>query len=307
MTGETNELKKERVETSRMSFGVSPNEFRVSISNNYASYDSRIVKEQLSVKSVNDKIDDVADSLVFHAKSPLRYISRPCLNKEKTVVFLRNFPVKNFRRDLILPTEIPMSAQDSNTGFGYPYYKKVYKCLEPIENATESDDAFLKKLCLSLGLYNEKFFNLIAYDRVFKRYLVHFLRSAAELPSTFESVYCLVPRLDPSLKAKGALLYLGRIVVCTPRREVILKLKRDKRYRDMDVLMFKGLEGKRLCGVWEGVENRYGLEKIDDVLMLPGGQVRYVDERYEGENSISVSVVSCGDERWRWNVPPVSN
>lgn len=281
----------------------------MTVSRGYATYGTYVVREELSVKAVDSKIEEAVnsiDKLTLNVKSRLKYTSIACLSREKTIVRLREFPINAIRRDLILPTELPMSAQDPNSGFSYAYYKEMSKSIKLISNAIKDNKAYLNKVALAFGLYNEKFFNLVAYDRVFKRYLYYFFLSASELPSSFNNVYCLAPKLDPSMRVKNALFYLNRIVVCTHRYDVVAELKREERFKDMDVLMFTGLEGKKLSGVWENIQNPHGLDKIDDVLMLPGGQVRLVDEKYDPETSTTISVLGPGDEKWNWN-PSLNN
>lgn len=281
----------------------SPKEFKMTISSGYSIYGTCNVKEELSVKSVNSKLEELfggSGKLVFNAKSQLRYVSLPCLSREKTIVKLREFPVHLIRKDLILPIELPISAQDPNSGFNHAYYKKVSELINPISKKFESNEIYLNKLVLAFGLYNEKFFNLISYDRVFKRYLYYFLRGASDLPSSFANVYCLAPKLDPSLKVPNAPFYLNRIVVCTPVYDVIINLKREPRFKDMDIFNFTGLEGKKLSGLWENIQGSRDLDRIDDVLLLPGGQVRYGGERPVPEVSANIITLYSGDEKWNW-------
>lgn len=302
-TGERKDMIKNTVQFVPLEFPVNKsNSFKAVISDNNIEKTKFIVKEPISPGAVYAKVDSVINeykSLLESTRTPLRYSSNACLSREELTVVLRDFNIGNFKKDIILPTEIPMYAHDFNSGFNASYYKKVVKLTAALD-ATYDETTYYNKLALSLGLYNEKFFNLITYDRVFKRYLYRFILGAGELPPSRYDVYCVAPRLDKSLLVKGSLLYLNRILVCTPKFDVARELCRTLNFKDKAIMKFTGLEGKQLRGVWEEFENVNGLDRIDDVLLLPGGQVRFVDMREEGQ--LVVYSFGPGDIAWNWSV-----
>lgn len=302
-TGERKEMIKNTVQFVPLKFPVNnSNSFKITVSDNNIEKTNFILKEPISPGAVYAKVDNVINeykNLLESTRTPLRYSSNACLSREELTVVLRDFNIESFKKDIVLPTEIPMYAHDLNSGFDASYYKKVVKltaALDDIDDAT----TYYNKLALSLGLYNEKFFNLITYDRVFKRYLYRFILGAGELPPSRCDVYCVAPRLDKSLLIKGSLLYLNRILVCTPNIDVVRELCMAPNFKDKAIMRFTGLEGKQLRGVWEGFENANGLDGIDDVLLLPGGQVRFMDVREEGQ--LVMYSFGPGDIAWNWSV-----
>lgn len=237
--------------------------------------------------------------LVDGARNPTRYVSRPCFEKTRRVVVVRPFDVKNFKKDVVIPTEVPMIAYEQNSGFDYKYCCSVSALMDPVLSREEYDKAAMYgRLALGLGLYSPSFFNLVAYDRVFRRFLYLFFMGASRLSSVYSKVYCLAPPLSDSDVTYGSPLYLSRIVVCTPDFEKVRRMA--EAHRDKAILMFSGLEGKRLADVWLPNEKySSGLSRAEDVLLLPGGEVRFIEKAWS--NSIPVYVFGPGDRRWDWN------